>query len=119
MVQLLKGFVPKKYSDLKTWQRDKMLPYDEKVKIAANTHIRFNVRESSITYYFYNSDILTVFDSGLIIRSDKFTVTTKRRLNQFLAPFNAYVFSRKFAPMFQFNKDIPIELNGGYQNIYC
>ncbi len=73
--------------------------------IAPNTTVRMDLDASGqhcYIYRFYNTDVITVHMNGDVsVRSTYMSPTTKRRMNQFLAPFDCFVYTEDREPYFQ------------------
>lgn len=103
-VKLLKGFVPGRYEDvyafLSSYAEDSYYLNGNAVKIANNTSIRLCLINGleCITYRHYSTDILKLYADGIVTIPyiPNLSATTKSRLNQFLAPFNRYIYTSNF-----------------------
>lgn len=89
--------------------------------IAPNTTVRMDRDDDgryNYTYRFYNTDVVTIhLDGSVSIGSAIMSHTTKRRMNQFLAPLDCYVYTKLRVSYFQKRGGASVELKGGVQRI--
>ena len=105
-VKLKHNFVPGTFNDVSEWLTSRGFEVDERVDIAPNTSVRLHKigGRRAVTYTLYFTDILTlVSDGSIIVNSSNTSVTTKRRLNQFLQPLKCFVSCEKFIPHLSYN----------------
>lgn len=96
-VKLQKGFVVGKFAQVSEWLSN--CGRGGFVKIADNTTVRLSVDiygKMCIVYTHYKTNILTITeDDRITINGSYLSVTTKRRINQFLSPYNISVYTHK------------------------